>query len=182
MTWIEQWENWSLCFVFICSCNFEDWIEEKGIQIVFKTRCSDSDKQILVIEGTNDRPFCSLKNCGSATKKGTRLLWTLDLGLRMARGSRSVTSSKWRYCHPSYYLKRPKRLALLFIGFVCVSFVVWDRQTLVREHQVLAFRFRSCYFSIIFYDGRLEFVYSKEIYLGQCHKMDCLMGEGSSYL
>ncbi|QCE00982.1 mannosyl-oligosaccharide 1,2-alpha-mannosidase MNS1 [Vigna unguiculata] len=54
----------------------------------------------------------------------------------MARGSRSVTSSSWRYCHPSYYLKRPKRLALLFIGFVCVSFVVWDRQTLVREHQV----------------------------------------------
>ncbi|XP_014489872.1 mannosyl-oligosaccharide 1,2-alpha-mannosidase MNS1 [Vigna radiata var. radiata] len=54
----------------------------------------------------------------------------------MARGSRSVTSSKWRHCHPSYYLKRPKRLALLFIGFVCVSFVVWDRQTLVREHQV----------------------------------------------
>ncbi|KAK7372159.1 hypothetical protein VNO80_05530 [Phaseolus coccineus] len=54
----------------------------------------------------------------------------------MARGSRSVTSTNWRYCHPSYYLKRPKRLALLFIGFVCVSFVVWDRQTLVREHQV----------------------------------------------
>ncbi|KAL5176633.1 Mannosyl-oligosaccharide 1,2-alpha-mannosidase MNS1 [Glycine soja] len=57
----------------------------------------------------------------------------------MARGSRSVgssSSSKWRYCNPSYYLKRPKRLALLFIVFVCVSFVFWDRQTLVREHQV----------------------------------------------
>ncbi|KAJ1429223.1 Six-hairpin glycosidase-like superfamily [Sesbania bispinosa] len=54
----------------------------------------------------------------------------------MARGSRSVTSSKWRYCHPSYYLKRPKRLALLFIVFVCASLVVWDRQTLVSEHQV----------------------------------------------
>ncbi|KAH1240327.1 Mannosyl-oligosaccharide 1,2-alpha-mannosidase MNS1 [Glycine max] len=55
----------------------------------------------------------------------------------MARGSRSVTSSsKWRYCNPSYYLKRPKRLALLFIVFVGVSFIVWDRQTLVREHQV----------------------------------------------
>lgn len=87
-----------------------------------------------------------------------------------------MTSTNWRYCHPSYYLKRPKRLALLFIGFVCVSFVVWDRQTLVREHQVLAFGFRSCSFSMIFgntcvrilfvllvfYDGRLEFVHSKK--------------------
>jgi hypothetical protein len=55
----------------------------------------------------------------------------------MARSSRSSSaSSKWRYCHPSYYLKRPKRLALLFIGFVCCSFVVWDRQTLIREHEV----------------------------------------------
>lgn len=56
----------------------------------------------------------------------------------MARGSRSVSSgsSKWRYCNPAYYLKRPKRLAMLFIVFVSVSFVVWDRQTLVREYQV----------------------------------------------
>ena len=67
----------------------------------------------------------------------TRLVLSLDLCLEMARGSRSVTSSsKWRYCNPSYYLKRPKRLALLFIVFVGVSFIVWDRQTLVREHQV----------------------------------------------
>ncbi|KAH7515286.1 hypothetical protein FEM48_Zijuj10G0010700 [Ziziphus jujuba var. spinosa] len=51
----------------------------------------------------------------------------------MAR-SRS-SSSKLRYCNPSYYLKRPKRLALLFIAFVCVSLFVWDRQTLVREHE-----------------------------------------------
>ncbi|CAL0335317.1 unnamed protein product [Lupinus luteus] len=55
----------------------------------------------------------------------------------MARGNRSaITSSKWRCCHPSYYLKRPKRLALLFIAFVFVSFFVWDRQTLLREHQI----------------------------------------------
>ncbi|XP_062109946.1 mannosyl-oligosaccharide 1,2-alpha-mannosidase MNS1-like [Humulus lupulus] len=47
-----------------------------------------------------------------------------------------TTSSKLRYCNPAYYLKRPKRLALLFIAFVCVSFVVWDRQTLVREHEI----------------------------------------------
>lgn len=48
----------------------------------------------------------------------------------------SSGSSKWRYCNPAYYLKRPKRLAMLFIVFVSVSFVVWDRQTLVREYQV----------------------------------------------
>ena len=48
----------------------------------------------------------------------------------------SSSSSKWRYCNPAYYLKRPKRLAMLFIVFVSVSFVVWDRQTLVREYQV----------------------------------------------
>ncbi|KAG5239449.1 hypothetical protein OIU76_012864 [Salix suchowensis] len=53
----------------------------------------------------------------------------------MARG-RSSLSGKWRYCNPSYYLRRPKRLALLFIVFVCASFFVWDRQTLVREHEV----------------------------------------------
>lgn len=51
----------------------------------------------------------------------------------MAR-SRS-SSSGWRYLNPAYYLKRPKRLALLFIAFVLVSFVVWDRQTLVKEHE-----------------------------------------------
>ncbi|RVW13934.1 Mannosyl-oligosaccharide 1,2-alpha-mannosidase MNS1 [Vitis vinifera] len=52
----------------------------------------------------------------------------------MARARSSA--SRWRYCNPSYYLKRPKRLALLFIAFVCVSFLVWDRQTLVREQEV----------------------------------------------
>ncbi|KAJ6358223.1 hypothetical protein OIU78_005953 [Salix suchowensis] len=54
----------------------------------------------------------------------------------MARSRSSSSSSKWRYCNPSYYLKRPTRLALLLIVFVCVSFFVWDRQTLVREHEV----------------------------------------------
>ncbi|KAK2969947.1 hypothetical protein RJ640_008287 [Escallonia rubra] len=52
----------------------------------------------------------------------------------MAR-SRSLPS-RFRYINPAYYLKRPKRLALLFIAFVCLSFFVWDRQTLVREHEV----------------------------------------------
>ncbi|XP_022853215.1 mannosyl-oligosaccharide 1,2-alpha-mannosidase MNS1-like isoform X4 [Olea europaea var. sylvestris] len=52
----------------------------------------------------------------------------------MARSSRS-SSSTWRYINPAYYLKRPKRLALLFIVFVFGTLVVWDRQTLVREHE-----------------------------------------------
>ncbi|CAI9753822.1 unnamed protein product [Fraxinus pennsylvanica] len=52
----------------------------------------------------------------------------------MARSSRS-SSNRWRYLNPAYYLKRPKRLALLFIVFVFGTLVVWDRQTLVREHE-----------------------------------------------
>ncbi|KAI3814867.1 hypothetical protein L1987_14514 [Smallanthus sonchifolius] len=42
---------------------------------------------------------------------------------------------RWRFVNPAYYLKRPKHLALLFIAFVFISFFVWDRQTLVREHE-----------------------------------------------
>ena len=54
----------------------------------------------------------------------------------MARG-RSITSSGiWRYLNPAYYLRRPKRLALLFFVFVSVSMVVWDRMNLAREHEV----------------------------------------------
>ncbi|KMZ62320.1 mannosyl-oligosaccharide 1,2-alpha-mannosidase, family GH47 [Zostera marina] len=53
----------------------------------------------------------------------------------MAR-ARSSSLQVWRFINPSYYLKRPKRLAILFIVFVLTSFAVWDRQTLVREHYV----------------------------------------------
>ncbi|KAJ0677378.1 putative mannosyl-oligosaccharide 1,2-alpha-mannosidase [Helianthus annuus] len=72
----------------------------------------------------------------------------------MAR-TRSSSSIRWRYLNPVYYLKRPTRLALLFIAFVFVSFIVWDRQTLVREHEngirmELEGRLRSlCYCSIV---------------------------------
>lgn len=45
------------------------------------------------------------------------------------------TTNRWRYINPAYYLKRPKRLALLFIVFVCASLFFWDRHTLVAEHQ-----------------------------------------------
>ncbi|KAD2394000.1 hypothetical protein E3N88_40977 [Mikania micrantha] len=53
----------------------------------------------------------------------------------MARTRSSSSSILWRYINPAYYLKRPKSLALLFMAFVFVSFFVWDRQTLVREHE-----------------------------------------------
>ncbi|KAK4761073.1 hypothetical protein SAY87_005966 [Trapa incisa] len=52
------------------------------------------------------------------------------------RSSSSSSSNRWRYCHPAYYLKRPKRLALLLMAFVCATLVVWDRKTLVREYEV----------------------------------------------
>ncbi|KAF7136016.1 hypothetical protein RHSIM_Rhsim08G0248800 [Rhododendron simsii] len=45
-------------------------------------------------------------------------------------------SNRWRYINPAYYLKRPKRLALLFILFVSASLFFWDRHTLVAEHEV----------------------------------------------
>lgn len=59
----------------------------------------------------------------------------------MAKKSSSASSSGsgcglWRYLHPGYYLKRPQRLALVFIAFVSLTWLVWDRQTLTREHQV----------------------------------------------
>ncbi|XP_041019199.1 mannosyl-oligosaccharide 1,2-alpha-mannosidase MNS1-like [Juglans microcarpa x Juglans regia] len=59
----------------------------------------------------------------------------------MAKKSSSASSSGlgcglWRYLHPGYYLKRPQRLALVFVAFVSLTWLVWDRQTLTREHQV----------------------------------------------
>ncbi|KAJ8553178.1 hypothetical protein K7X08_023856 [Anisodus acutangulus] len=43
--------------------------------------------------------------------------------------------SRWRYINPAYYLKRPKRLASLFLVFVFATFFFWDRHTLLRDHQ-----------------------------------------------
>ncbi|KAG2568570.1 hypothetical protein PVAP13_7NG326100 [Panicum virgatum] len=53
----------------------------------------------------------------------------------MARRSSSSSSGVWRYLNPAYYLKRPKRLALLFFVFVAATFAFWDRQSLVREYE-----------------------------------------------
>ncbi|XP_010550822.1 PREDICTED: mannosyl-oligosaccharide 1,2-alpha-mannosidase MNS1 [Tarenaya hassleriana] len=54
----------------------------------------------------------------------------------MARSRSDSGFGLWRYFNPAYYLRRLRRLALLFIVFVSVSMLVWDRQTLVREHEV----------------------------------------------
>ncbi|CAL5069834.1 unnamed protein product [Urochloa decumbens] len=53
----------------------------------------------------------------------------------MARRSSSSSSGAWRYLNPAYYLKRPKRLALLFFIFVAATFAFWDRQSLVSEYE-----------------------------------------------
>ncbi|KAH0920757.1 hypothetical protein HID58_020775 [Brassica napus] len=56
--------------------------------------------------------------------------------MSMAR-SRSISGSGvCKYLNPAYYLRRPRRLALLFFLFVSVSMVVWDRMNLAREHEV----------------------------------------------
>ncbi|KAJ0249058.1 Mannosyl-oligosaccharide 1,2-alpha-mannosidase MNS2 [Hirschfeldia incana] len=53
----------------------------------------------------------------------------------MAR-SRLVTGHViWKFFNPAYYLKRTMRLALLFILFISVSMVVWDRQTRGQDHE-----------------------------------------------
>jgi hypothetical protein len=52
------------------------------------------------------------------------------------RSSSSSSSGALRYLNPAYYLKRPKRLALLFFVFVAATFAFWDRQSLVSEYEV----------------------------------------------
>ncbi|KAJ6808283.1 mannosyl-oligosaccharide 1,2-alpha-mannosidase MNS1-like [Iris pallida] len=54
---------------------------------------------------------------------------------RRSSSSSSSSSSRLRYLHPSYYLKRPKQLAMVFIAFVFLTFALWDRQSLLREHE-----------------------------------------------
>ncbi|TVU04358.1 hypothetical protein EJB05_08422, partial [Eragrostis curvula] len=54
----------------------------------------------------------------------------------MARRSQSSSSSRvWRHLSLSYYLRRPARLALLFLGFVAATIAAWDRLSLVRDYE-----------------------------------------------
>ncbi|KAL3700603.1 hypothetical protein R1sor_018625 [Riccia sorocarpa] len=50
--------------------------------------------------------------------------------------ARQKSQSSWLRCLSlSYYIRRPRRLALVCVFFVVSTFLIWDRQTLVREHQ-----------------------------------------------
>ncbi|KAG0479435.1 hypothetical protein HPP92_010192 [Vanilla planifolia] len=53
----------------------------------------------------------------------------------MARSRSSSSCRCWQCLHPSYFLKRSERLWLAITVFVLGSFVVWDRQSLLREHE-----------------------------------------------
>lgn len=52
----------------------------------------------------------------------------------MARPRASPTLP--RVLHPSYYLRRPRRLLVLFAFFVCTTYLLWDRHNLVLHHEV----------------------------------------------
>ncbi|XP_009145514.2 mannosyl-oligosaccharide 1,2-alpha-mannosidase MNS2 [Brassica rapa] len=58
----------------------------------------------------------------------------------MARSKAVVSGSHahgiWKYFNPAYYLRRPRRLALLFFLFLSVSMVLWDRHSLSRDYQL----------------------------------------------
>jgi len=51
----------------------------------------------------------------------------------MARPRASPTLP--RILHPSYYLRRPRRLLVLFAFFVCTTYLLWDRHNLVLHHE-----------------------------------------------
>ncbi|XP_061361554.1 mannosyl-oligosaccharide 1,2-alpha-mannosidase MNS1-like isoform X1 [Gastrolobium bilobum] len=61
-------------------------------------------------------------------------------------GKKSYSSSAWRgwrYFEPRYYMKRPKRLALVLVVCISVTWLVYDRQSLNREHQEDIFRLKE---------------------------------------
>ncbi|KAL2338689.1 hypothetical protein Fmac_013135 [Flemingia macrophylla] len=47
----------------------------------------------------------------------------------------SSSPSAWRYLQPRYYIKRPKRLALLLTLCVSLAWLFYDRKSLSRGHQ-----------------------------------------------
>ncbi|RZB55448.1 Mannosyl-oligosaccharide 1,2-alpha-mannosidase MNS1 [Glycine soja] len=51
------------------------------------------------------------------------------------KSSSSSTSSVWRYLQPRYYIKRPKRLALVLMICVSITWLFYDRKSLNTGHQ-----------------------------------------------
>ncbi|CAM6032388.1 unnamed protein product [Sphagnum compactum] len=51
--------------------------------------------------------------------------------------ARPRAASSWpRVLHPSYYLRRPRRLLVLVVFFVGTTFLLWDRHNLIQHHEV----------------------------------------------
>ncbi|CAK9276687.1 unnamed protein product [Sphagnum jensenii] len=51
--------------------------------------------------------------------------------------ARPRAASSWpRVLHPSYYLRRPRRLLVLVVFFVGTTFLLWDRHSLIQRHEV----------------------------------------------
>ena len=61
----------------------------------------------------------------------------------MARKAYSTSSSIFRYVQPRYYIKRPKRFALLILLFISLAWFVYDRQLFNREHEEDIFRLKQ---------------------------------------
>lgn len=101
------------------------------------------------------RPSFSLWLLGSSesVKFEVREIWAS----KMARPRASPTLP--RILHPSYYLRRPRRLLVLFAFFVCTTYLLWDRHNLVLHHEVcfavpqnfkIAYKMHGCSFSLCF--------------------------------
>ena len=101
------------------------------------------------------RPSFSLWLLGSSelVKFEAREIWAS----KMARPRASPTLP--RILHPSYYLRRPRRLLVLFAFFVCTTYLLWDRHNLVLHHEVyfavpqnskIVYKMHGCYFSLFF--------------------------------
>ena len=102
-------------------------------------------KSFLEVQGLDCNVICSLEKSNSFN----RVLLTEwrhqevnggacdveNQKVAMARPSR-VTS--WpRVLAPSYYLRRPHRLLFLCLLFMCFTYLLWDRRSLVVQQQVL---------------------------------------------
>lgn len=60
------------------------------------------------------------------------------MGKKSSSSSTSSTSSVWRYLQPRYYIKRPKRLALVLMICVSITWLFYDRKSLNTGHQVIS--------------------------------------------
>jgi cytochrome bd-type quinol oxidase subunit 1 len=61
--------------------------------------------------------------------------------------ARPRAASSWpRVLHPSYYLRRPRRLLVLVLFFVGTTFLLWDRHSLIQRHEVTTYLLLSAFF------------------------------------